>query len=206
MKGENWLGVWRGWLGPVAGMAGRVPGRILLLCWMTVVCSGLLGGILDVSTACAQAYRLPDTGQDKCYDGYGNEITCPQPGKPFYGQDAQYKGPQPAFRDNGDGTVSDLNTGLVWQKGDSQNGQYRDWQQAVDYCASLDLGGHTDWRLPSKKELMSIVDYGRSYPAINTAFFPDCRSGYYWSSRTYADYPYYAWGVYFGYGYVYWDD
>jgi len=60
-------------------------------------------------------YHLPDTGIDKCYDN-DSEITCPSPGQPFYGQDAQYDGPQPTYRDNGDGTVADLNTGLMWQQ------------------------------------------------------------------------------------------
>lgn len=48
------------------------------------------------------AYTLPDTGQTKCYDNT-KEIPCPQPGEAFYGQDGNYQGPQPAYRDNGDG-------------------------------------------------------------------------------------------------------
>ncbi len=68
------------------------------------------GGILA-----GQSYTVVDTGQTKCYDNT-KEIPCPQPGQPFYGQDAQYQGNQPAYRDNHDGTVSDLNTGLMWQK------------------------------------------------------------------------------------------
>jgi len=66
--------------------------------------------LLPVWVAPAHAYRLPDTGQTKCYDNVGNEITCPAPGQRFHGQDGNYTGPQPAYRDNGDGTVTDLNT------------------------------------------------------------------------------------------------
>lgn len=65
----------------------------------------------------ALAYRLPDSGQTKCYDILGSEIVpCPAPGQSYYGQDGNYRGPQMAFEDNGDGTVTDLNTGLMWEK------------------------------------------------------------------------------------------
>jgi hypothetical protein len=52
------------------------------------------------------------TGQNQCYDN-SHAIAAPQPGQPFYGQDAQHPGNPPAYRDNGDGTVSDLVTGLM---------------------------------------------------------------------------------------------
>jgi hypothetical protein len=54
--------------------------------------------------------RVPDTGQVRCYDNSG-PIDCPGPDQPFYGQDAQYANPAPAYRDNGDGTVTDLTRG-----------------------------------------------------------------------------------------------
>lgn len=71
------------------------------------------------------------------------------------------------FRDNGDGTISDLVTGLMWQKGDS--GQGLDWQGALSYAQNLNLAGHDDWRLPNAKELQSIVDYSRSPQASDSA-------------------------------------
>ncbi|MBU1107355.1 MAG: DUF1566 domain-containing protein [Candidatus Riflebacteria bacterium] len=64
------------------------------------------------------------------------------------------------FVDNGDGTVSDVATGLMWQKADSQKGLT--WEMALKYSENLTLGGHEDWRLPNAKELQSIVDYSRS--------------------------------------------
>ncbi len=150
-------------------------------------------------------YRLPDTGQTKCYDDE-KEIPCPNPGEAFYGQDAQYEGPQMAYLDNGDGTVTDLNTGLIWQQGDDQNdSSRRPWQEAVDYCADLHLASHSDWRLPTCRELMSLVDYSIPYPGstINTGYFPSCRSDDYWSSTTEADIPVSgAWRVNFEYGHV----
>lgn len=64
------------------------------------------------------------------------------------------------FVDNGDGTISDLATGLMWQKGDS--GKALGWEEALRQSDSLVLAGHDDWRLPNAKELQSIVDYTRS--------------------------------------------
>jgi len=129
---------------------------------------------------------------------------APPPGQRFYGQDGNYAGPQPAFQDNGNGTVTDLNTGLMWQQSDDQNNIGRAWEEAADYCAGRDLGGKTDWRLPTRLELMSIVNYGRYAPSIDINYFSQCRSIGYWSSSTSAYYPDYAWHVYFYDGGVSW--
>jgi hypothetical protein len=86
----------------------------------------------------------------------------------------------------------------MWQKGDSQNDSGgRTWQEACDYCSGLILpsGGYSDWRLPNRRELMSIAIYGQYNPSINTSYFPNCRSSYYWSSSTLADLPDGAWYV-----------
>ncbi len=124
----------------------------------------------------AQSYPINDTGQDKCYDTL-NVISPPQPGEPFYGQDAQYNGNQFSFHDNGDGTVSDLNTGLTWQKFLFED-KYT-FQQALAIADSSTLAGYTDWRLPSIKELYSLIDYrgmtgtsaAESIPYIDTSYF-----------------------------------
>ncbi len=103
------------------------------------------------------------------------------------------------FTDNGDGTISDLATGLMWQKAD--DGVARDWETALSYSESLMLANYTDWRLPNAKELQSIVDYSRSpqttnSPAINPLFQtteindPDGNPGHYpffWSSTSHLD-------------------
>jgi hypothetical protein len=74
------------------------------------------GGDKEAPTAApSTTYTVIDTGQTACYDD-SSEIVCPGEGQPFYGQDAQYDGNQPAYQENGDGTVTDLNTGLMWQK------------------------------------------------------------------------------------------
>ena len=88
----------------------------------------------------------------------------------------------------------------MWQKATAP-GTYT-WEQALTYCENLTLpaGGYSDWRLPNRNELQSIVDYSRYNPAIDTTFFPDTVASNYWSSTTYADNTSYAWYVYFSYG------
>jgi hypothetical protein len=143
---------------------------------------------------------LPDTGQTKCYGSY-TEIPCPTTGQPFYGEDGNYQGLQPAYQLSGDGNVvTDLNTGLMWQRAD--DGVQRDWRASVSYCEELVLSGQSDWRLPNIRELESIVDYGRYNPAINPVF--SCQSSYYWSGNTYAKPPQpsdWRWAVHFWFGF-----
>ena len=76
----------------------------------------------------------------------------------------------PAEYTNSQETVTDRHTGLVWQRADA--GQLLTWADATAYCASAHLGGLGDWRLPSVVELMSLVDYGRTQPAIDPIAFP----------------------------------
>jgi len=105
------------------------------------------------------------------------------------------------FTVNGDGTVTDNVTGLMWQR--EADNQGRTWEAALAYCEDLGLAGHQDWRLPDIKELRSIVDNTRYVPAIDTAAFPGTNSSGYWSSSTSASNTNGAWGVGFGNGYVY---
>jgi formylglycine-generating enzyme required for sulfatase activity len=99
---------------------------------------------------------------------------------------------------NGDGTVTDTNTGLMWRQ--STTGPVN-WQSALAECEGLTMGGYGDWRLPNRRELKSIVDYTVYDPAVNEVYFPNTVSSYYWSSSTYADRTSYAWRVNFYYGY-----
>ncbi len=101
------------------------------------------------------AYVVVDTGQTNCYNN-NSVISPPAVGHPFYGQDAQILGRQPTYRDNGDGTVSDLNTGLMWVKA---RGSQVNWAAAVANAANCTVGGYTDWRMPTMKELYSLVKF-----------------------------------------------
>jgi len=74
------------------------------------------------------------------------------------------------------------------------------WADTITNSEALDYAGHSDWRLPNAKELMSIVDYGRFSPAIDPLF--TSQSDFYWSSTTYAGFAISAWYVHFDDGYV----
>jgi hypothetical protein len=119
--------------------------------------------LLVFSVGAAAAVKIPDTGQNRCYSD-SRAVSCPGPGGSFFGQDAQYQGPQPAYRDNGNGTVTDLNTGLVWSKAVSPNKLSLD--QAQRAARQMSLGGHTDWRIPTIKELYSLIDF-RGYTGFS---------------------------------------
>jgi hypothetical protein len=90
-----------------------------------------------------------------------------------------------AFVNNGDGTVSDSKTGLMWQSSGSQG---RNWEEQLSYCERLNLATHTDWRLPDIKELQTLVG---AEAHVST------EQGIYCSSTTIADYHDSVWLVQF---------
>ena len=108
-------------------------------------------------------YPIVDTGQVSCYDN-SREIHCPQPNQPFFGQDAQYKGKAPSYRDSGDGTITDLNTGLMWSQAVDNNKV--SLTEANKIAQKMTLGGYTDWRVPNLKELYSLIDF-RGYTGFS---------------------------------------
>ena len=115
-------------------------------------------------------YLMVASGQTITYDADGEVITGLTEGDALYGQDAKYlKGETMAYQDDDDETITDLNTGLMWQQVPSSD-DYT-WDEAVDYCESLELGGYDDWRMPSCKELYSISDFGKGWPYLDTQYF-----------------------------------
>ncbi len=74
------------------------------------------------------------------------------------------------FTDNGNGTVSDAETNLMWQQAEPG---VKKWDEAMKYCEDLSLAGHDDWRLPKIDELLTIVDNKLVQPAVDIKFFPD---------------------------------
>ncbi len=102
-----------------------------------------------------------------------------------------------------DDTVLDRTTGLQWTRENVTSGRMN-WKAAKEACGKLTLGGHADWRLPTIRELLTLVDYERHNPAIDTTAFK-CDPDYYWTSTLTASSPgEFAWGVDFGGGYAGW--
>ena len=98
-----------------------------------------------------------------------------------------------------DGDVVQGTTGLMWSRENVPGGQMK-WAAAKDACQKLTLGGHSDWRLPTIRELLTLVDYDRHDPAIDTDAFK-CNSSYYWTSTPFQSSPgVYAWAVDFNGG------
>ena len=99
--------------------------------------------------------RMVDTGQTSCYSDTA-ETSCPTSDQSYFGQDAQYEGPQPSYADNGDGTVTDNRTGLTWQK---SVGDKTTLSQALATAETLVLGDKSDWRVPTIKELYTLINF-----------------------------------------------
>ncbi len=99
-------------------------------------------------------YPIVDTRQVYCYPADGSSTPCPEADQAAYGQDAQYAGNMPSYTDNGDGTISDNVTGLMWQQ---DPGEKMSYEQVVAGAESFNLAGYDDWRLPTIKELYSLI-------------------------------------------------
>jgi cysteine-rich repeat protein len=165
------------------------------------------------------AHQVVATGQTSCWNSAGSPISCT--GTEHDGE-VQAGRPALAYVDNGDGTITDVNTGLMWEKL-SDDGSIHDkdngytWANAFAVkIATLNAGGgfagYTDWRVPNIKELISIVNYQNTNPSVSPAFDTGCVasctvttcsctvSDSYWSSSTLADFPFLAWFVDFYHG------
>jgi len=150
-------------------------------------------GLSASGLSAAESYAVVDTGQAKCYDNT-REIPCPQPGQPFYGQDAQHRGNPPSYKLSADGlTVHDNVTGLTWQRSPDTNGDgsvavsdkltRRQAEALPSRLNTANFGGFSDWRLPTIKELYSLIlfsgvdvgpnvtDTSRVTPFMETKFF-----------------------------------
>ncbi len=140
---------------------------ILLLCILTVV------GFFKLNNNSELTYPIVDTGVHTFYDDFF-EINATALGTPFYGQDATYQGNEPSYKDNGDGTVTDNVTGLMWQK---YMGEKITFNDAFIKANKMKLGGYNDWRVPSIKELYSLILFtGKGGPGgfqkyIDTVYF-----------------------------------
>jgi hypothetical protein len=137
----------------------------------------------------AQTYKVVGTGQTNSYNNSGI-ITMPTFGQSFYGQNTNHPGNTPSYTNNGDGTITDNVSGLMWEKTTDKNGDgiinYYDkytYAAALAGASSCRTGGYTDWRLPTIKEQYSLIMYygaeanptatsqGTAVPFINTTYF-----------------------------------
>ncbi len=168
-----------------------------------------------VTLQCPASGTPGRTGQSMCWNGGGEEINCNGTG-----QDGELRTGQPlSFTDNGNGTVTDNLTGLMWEKL-SRNGTIHevsdtfDWTNAFVKIAMLNdakFAGHADWRLPNQRELFTLVTFGGvAEQTISAVFRDDCQPGCavttcsctaadrYWSATTDPFLSGYANGVDFG--------
>ncbi len=146
---------------------------------------------VEVTLPNISGYPVVDTNQSKFF-GNSSEISTPSVGDDYYGQDAQYSGSQPSYTDNGNGTLIDNVTGLMWQSTFDHNGDGNiDVDDKLTYSQLLTLVdggashvGYDDWRLPTIKEQYSLIMFsGKDIsgyeesstdgltPFINTDFF-----------------------------------
>ncbi|WGW04119.1 Lcl C-terminal domain-containing protein [Tropicibacter oceani] len=169
-------------------------------------CAAIAALAITAAGAClAQdlTYPLVDTMQDRCFDTAGQTIACPAEGQPLSGQDAQYARRAAVYIDNGDGTVTDSVTNLTWQQ-TPENARLQ-FSESLTFCQALELGGRSDWRVPTIKELYSLADFrgellkpeqGTPTPYLDSAVFgfdypqpPMVFAGQYWSSTLYVKGP-----------------
>ena len=127
--------------------------------------------IADIDTSSLVGnYPIVDTGTTAYYSN-NSVISEPGEGELFYGQDANYQTNEASYTDNGDGTVMDNITGLMWQQ---DPGEKMTWTEAVEMLEDFELAGYTDWRLPTIKELYSLIDFSgvtNETPYIDTEYF-----------------------------------
>ena len=186
--GIGYLIVWAGNLNPPGAPAGTM--RTLDEIYSHVGKAGLAK--TGQTTSYATSSTCGDGGTGGCDDGYYE------------------KGQALSYTDNGDGTMTDNNTGLMWKRcseADTQTSgctgthSTSTWQGAINQCEGLNYAGYTDWRLPNAKELWSITRLEpETAPYINQTAFPGTVSGNYWSSTTYPDYTTAALSVRFSHG------
>lgn len=149
---------------------------------------------------------LPRTGQTACHDSSGKAVACPGTG-----QDGELREgaawPAPRFSDNGDGTVTDGLTGLAWSRdggtpgpGVCGPGKRKTWKGALEHVGCLNANRHlgrSDWRLPNRNELSSLVHRGEQDGGawLSSQGFSGVRDGAYWTSSTYSFSSWSAWGI-----------
>ena len=156
---------------------------IYVYVWFKDAAGNVSPAVSDTITFVPPSPRVvPDTGQTISYTA-------------TTGEDSDYSTNPPSYTDNGDGTITDNVTGLVWQTQD--DGVARAWAASDTYCTDNTAGlPGAGWRLPSRRELNSIVNFGKYGNAIGNNF-PNTQANYYWTATTAANNTSLAWRVNF---------
>lgn len=163
-----------------------------------------------------QSPEIAKTGQSKCYNTTGTEVSCSGTGQDGDIQ-AGVSWPVPRYTDNSDGSVTDSLTGLVWSKDANAPGPdickpgiSIAWDKAFDYIDCLNSNkylGYNDWRMPNKKELFSMVDFTKIRPALQAEHpfvnvYSDTGDSEYWSSASLLNNPEMAVGIWLVNGWI----
>ncbi|HEY2774890.1 MAG TPA: DUF1566 domain-containing protein [Candidatus Binatia bacterium] len=190
-----------------------------LHCRRFAVCALVLGhAVFAAGPALAGRHSQPlATGQTDCFDDLGLAIDCAGSG-----QDGEFQaGAKRQLVDNGDGTISDLATGLMWEKLSADgsvhqfDNQYKLQSTKIPELNATRFAGYTDWRVPNVRELETLQDFDRRGHATPTEFDHDCvpgctiltcsclwRPAFYHSSSIYAESAFFAWDVGFRLGWI----
>ena len=171
---------------------------VLALAGWSAVCAD--DGFYVIPTMRGKYAPVPKTGQTTPYDQ-----NIPQKDDGALKKGVAW--PSPRFTDNNNGTVTDKLTELIWMKNANAFDVKKTWAEALSAAATLanGFGGLTDgskagdWRLPNVRELLSLIDYDRSNPALpEQNHFTGVQPWFYWSSTTYLSDTTMAWDVYIG--------
>ena len=140
------------------------------------------------------------TGQWACYDQAGSFINCAGTGQDGDIQ-AGVAWPTTRFTDNGNETVTDNLTGLIWAKDADLPEAVMSFANALAYIQGMNDGiypnfGYVNWRLPNRKELLSLVDFSQNNPVLPAGFpFQNVQTDFYWSSTVSSSTPDAAWTI-----------
>jgi hypothetical protein len=175
-------------------LIGKIFGIVIILCilgalaFYMYLCRTITIPSSNHDSATNGSYTIVDTAQSKFWNNGDTDISLPLIGNSFYGQDAQYMINPPSYSDNEDGTITDEVTGLMWTQTLDLNGDgiidtndKLTLKQAFSKINSVKTGGFSDWRIPTLKELYSLINFNgidpkldqttNLYPFIDTNYF-----------------------------------